>query len=416
MNTKKPKFPLVVRNGSSVVKIYRDEKPQGVYFRVVYHLGGKRQRHNFADLQKAIDEAGKKAALLARGEMDVLQLTGGDRRIYGTALEAVKKFDVRLDAVALEYAEARALLDGVSLKDAASFYARHHARGLTCKTVAAAVDEMIEAKKRKGVSALYLADLRYRLGVFKESFHCDVSALAPDDLSKFFDALRLSPRSFNNFLRALRTFFAFAKKQDWLSKEADLLARVENRKERSAPVEIFTAVQLAALLEHSPVHLQPCIALAAFAGVRAEEILRLDWSDIERCPGFVEVAAHKAKTASRRIVPISDNLAKWLAIAPRTEGRIWPLSKAWFFQSIRETAAAAKVAWKQNALRHSFVSYRLAQVKDQNLVALEAGTSPKMINKHYRELATPEQARSWFAIAPNEATNVVPMRRGARES
>ena len=148
--------------------------------------------------------------------------------------------------------------------------------------------------------------------------------------------------------------------------------------------------------------------------MRAEEILRLDWSDIDRRPGFVEVAAHKAKTASRRIVPISENLAKWLAIAPRGDGRIWGLSKAWFFQATREAASAAKITWKQNALRHSFISYRLAEVKDQNLVALEAGTSPKMIHKHYRELATPEQARSWFAIVPDEATNVVPMERRAR--
>ena len=38
---------------------------------------------------------------------------------------------------------------------------------------------MIERKTRKGVSKLYLDDLRYRLGVFKEAFHCDVSAITP---------------------------------------------------------------------------------------------------------------------------------------------------------------------------------------------------------------------------------------------
>ena len=180
-------------------------------------------------------------------------------------------------------------------------------------------------------------------------FRCNVNALAPDDVAQFLDSLKLSARSYNNFLWALRTFFRYAQKHDWLSKEIDLLARVERRESKRAPVEIFTPAQLAALLEHSSAQLQPCIALAAFAGVRAEEILRLDWLDIERCPGFIEVAAHKAKTASRRIVPICDNLAKWLAVAPRTAGRIWPHSKAWFFKAIRIAAAAAKVTWKHNA-------------------------------------------------------------------
>lgn len=411
MKTKKPKFPMIVKRGSCAVKIYRDQKPQGTYFRVAYHLGGKRHRLNFHDLEAATLEAEAKASQLARGDVDAVQLSGRDRLIYGRALDAVKEFDLPLDAAAIEYSEARKVLDGAALMDAARFYARHHRRGIRRKAVADAVEEMIAAKATKGVSELYLADLRYRLGALKEAFHCDVNALVPDDLARFFHGLKLSPRSYNNFLRALRTFLAYAQKHDWLSREADLLSRVEKRTEKRSPVEIFTPKQLADLLEHAPAQLQPCVALAAFAGVRAEEILRLDWSDVERHPGFVEVAAHKAKTASRRIVPISENLAKWLAIAPHGEGRIWPLSKAWFFQATREAASAGKIAWKQNALRHSFISYRLAEVKDQNLVALEAGTSPKMIHKHYRELATPEQARHWFAIVPGAATNVVPMKR-----
>jgi len=32
-----------------------------------------------------------------------------------------------------------------------------------------------------------------------------------------------------------------------------------------------------------------------------------------------------------------------------------------------------------------------------------------MIFRHYRELATPEQAKSWFSVAPEIASNVVPL-------
>ena len=163
------------------------------------------------------------------------------------------------------------------------------------------------------------------------------------------------------------------------------------------------------LLKHASPQVATCIALSAFAGLRAEEILRLDWADIERRPGFIEVAAHKAKTATRRIVPISENLARWLAMAPRNAERVWPHSKAWFFEALRNTTDTARIKWKQNALRHSFISYRLAEIQDVNRVALEAGNSPQMIFRHYRELATPQQAKTWFAIVPEHASNVVPV-------
>ena len=341
--------------------------------------------------------------------MDAVQLSGRDRLVYGRALDTVKRFDVPLDAVAIEYSEARKLLDGVPLMDAARFYVRHHSRGIKRKTAAEAVDEMIARKTVKGVSDVYLRDLRYRLGVFKETFHCDVSALVPDDVAKFFDGLKLSPRSYNNFLRTLRTFFGFAQKHGWLSKEADLLARVEKRSERRIPVGIFTPSELAALLKNTSPEIAPCLALAAFAGLRSAEILRLDWGDIERRTGFIEVAADKAKTATRRIVPVSDNLARWLALAPRNGARVWPHTKDRFFKAMRRAADNARLKWEQNALRHSFISYRLAEIQDVNRVALEAGNSPQMIFRCYRELVTPEQARTWFAIVPQTAPNVVPI-------
>lgn len=42
-------------------------------------------------------------------------------------------------------------------------------------------------------------------------------------------------------------------------------------------------------------------------------------------------------------------------------------------------------------------------------VALESGNSPAMIFAHYRELLTADDAKKWFAIAPQHAANVVPI-------
>jgi integrase len=410
MQAKRIRFPIVVKRGSSTVKIYRDRRSTGTYYRVVYHLGGKRLRLHFVDIERAITEAEAKASQLSRGDIDAAQLTGKDRLEFGRARDAVKDLGLPLDAVAIEYVQARNLLDGVPLADAARFYARHHGRGIKRKTVVQAVGEMIERKTAKGVSDVYLRDLRYRLGAFKNAFHCSLNSITPDDVAAFFDGLKLSPRSHNNFLSALRTFFRFAQKHDWLSKEVDLLSRVERRSGKPTPVEIFTPKELVALLQHAGGEVAPCIALAAFAGLRSAEIQRLSWSDIERRPGFIEVAADKAKTATRRIVPIADNLSKWLAIAPRLQACVWPhKAKNRFFEAMRRAALNARIEWKQNGLRHSFISYRLAELQDVNRVALEAGNSPQMIFRHYRELVTPQEAKTWFAIVPDVARNVVPI-------
>src|SRR5262249_55315567 len=135
MSTKRHRFPITVKRGSCVVKIYRDRKATGTYYRVAYQIGGKRQRLNFADLNEARQEAEAQAAKLSRGDVDAALLTGKDRLVYGRALEAVKDFGLPLDAAAIEYRQARKLLGPVTLLDAASFYERHHSRGILPKAV-----------------------------------------------------------------------------------------------------------------------------------------------------------------------------------------------------------------------------------------------------------------------------------------
>jgi hypothetical protein len=69
----------------------------------------------------------------------------------------------------------------------------------------------------------------------------------------------------------------------------------------------------------------------------------------------------------------------------------------------RQATAFAKkldLAWPHNVLRHSYISYRLAHIQNANQVALEAGNSPTIIFKHYRELVSLESAEQWFAIKP----------------
>ena len=63
--------------------------------------------------------------------------------------------------------------------------------------------------------------------------------------------------------------------------------------------------------------------------------------------------------------------------------------------------------WKLNGLRHSYISYRVAQIQNVAQVALEAGNSPQIIFSNYRELVKPAAAVKWFAIEPEMPANVI---------
>jgi len=78
--------------------------------------------------------------------------------------------------------------------------------------------------------------------------------------------------------------------------------------------------------------------------------------------------------------------------------------------TVGEIAKAAGFSRRRNALRHSYISYRIAQSSDVCQDALEAGNSPQVIFQHYREVVTPEAAAEWFAIVPGKPGNVVELK------
>lgn len=412
-------FPLTVKSGSSAVKIYRDERAGGrIYYRVIYYLGGKRHRLIFGDLDDAKNEAAAKAAQLARGDVDAMQLTGKDRLSYGRALEAVRAFNIPLDAAAIDYAEVRKVLGNHSLMEAARFYMRHNAAGITGKPVAEAFDEFKKAKKDAGRNAHYLrVDIGSRCGAFAKAFNMEVRQLTARDVDTYLNDLKdLKGQTVNKHADALGTFFKFCQSRQWLSKEINLLEHFESRREQHGEIEIYTPAELRLLLDAADPEFATCIALQAFAGVRSEELQKLTWEDLAKRDGHIEVAASKAKTASRRVTPISSNLAAWLKDAPKTGKLVWPHRQQSFYEQQEATVAAAQkvenkrnektpieaktIKWKHNALRHSFISYRVAETQSMNQVALEAGTSVKKIVAHYRELVTPKEAKEWFGILP----------------
>jgi integrase len=151
--------------------------------------------------------------------------------------------------------------------------------------------------------------------------------------------------------------------------------------------------------------------------LRTAEIERLAWEDIDLAGRMIKIGASKSKTASRRIVPIHDNLAAWLAPYAARQGKVWADDPVTFVNRERQAAAATAdaeaklkpVKWQRNGLRHSYASYRFAQIGDAGRVAGELGNSAAVVHKHYRELVKLADAQRWFAVKPEGPANVVAM-------
>jgi hypothetical protein len=92
------------------------------------------------------------------------------------------------------------------------------------------------------------------------------------------------------------------------------------------------------------------------------------------------------------------------------ENRVWPVIESEFYEQLAKVAEKVGVTWKKNALRHSFISYRVAESKDVSATSLEAGNSPKIIFQNYRELVTEKEAKEWFGIVPaKQPQNIIEM-------
>ena len=164
------------------------------------------------------------------------------------------------------------------------------------------------------------------------------------------------------------------------------------------PVAILTVEQATDLLNACEDDTLPYVAISLFAGVRAAEIQKLDWSEIDFESGHIEIRAAKSKTKKRRLIPISQNLAAWIRPLAKLRGAVIPSQLRKRFDTVKTRANLQQ--WPQNVMRHSQGTYRLAQCQDVARVSLEMGNSPQMIFDHYRQLVRPRDAARYWKLCP----------------
>lgn len=421
--------PIKIVVGNVSVKIYRSHREKGgrryEQFDVAEYVDGKRRLIAFADEQKARDRATEIATRLATREGDVLTLTSADRAAYVRSLELLQPTGIAIDLASAQFAEAHGKLGGRSLMEAVNYFIRRNPTTLPRKTVSEVFEELIAAKKADEASQVYLKDLNFRIGKFVEDFQCQIGEVTGAQVNEWLRKLECGARSRNNYRLSITTMLKFAVSAGYIPSDQIDFAKVAKAKEKHAEIEIFTPSEITKLLNAARLDpdnlkngvnrryatgpgLLPLLILGAFAGLRTAEVERQKWEDINLDRGFIRVTGAKGNTAQKRLVPISDNLKQWLSGCRADTGLVCDLART--PDAIARLATRAGVEWKHNALRHSFISYRVAQTQDVAKVSLEAGNSPKMIHRHYRELVTPEEAATWFSVSPSIPANVAQLR------
>jgi integrase len=412
-------FPLTIVKDGVLVTIYRHshqkkntagEPVEYLEFKVAWKEGPRRKLQSFCDLAEAKAHADRVGKRISNGDAASLELKADDRIIYRRALHFLKGTGTPLDVACERYALAVASLGNVPLQEAIEDYRRRHPAAMPRKTVADAVADCLAAKQADGVSDLYHRTLKLRLERLADSFvQTRLASLTAPLLNEWLRGLGCkSPRTRNNYRTDVVSFLHYCEAAGFLPKDHIDEKQVVVVRDEAGKIEIFTPEEMAKLIAATADNrdLRVHILLGAFAGLRSAEIERQQWRDVNLERGFLRVSGAKLGTAANRLVYFPDNLKAWLAPLVRRTGPVSCLVRP--DGTLRRLGARAGVRWKRNALRHSFISYRVALSGDVAKTAVECGNSPRVIFAHYRELVSEGEAQAWFGIAPARPANVIP--------
>jgi integrase len=385
-----------ISNGKQTVKLYCSVNRGKAMYQLAYYMGGRRVQKNFADKAEAKRVARQILGGLTN-DAEAVEAMATPELESLVAARRVLAPNYALHLAVEEHAQAISRLGKASLREAVEFFLRHNRADMPRLPLSEISEQFGASREQSGLSPHYIFLCRKFTRQLAEAFPglC-LSDLTTAALDKWLGGLKLGATTKNDMRRVLGTCGNWAERHGHLLKGSSPFPGMVRYKEEKAAVSIFTPEQIASLLTKADATLRPFIALGAFAGLRTAELQRLDWNEIDLERGFITVAASKAKTRRRRLVPISDNLKLWLTPIRQASG---PICVHVCAQHAAKTKCEG-FAWAKNGLRHSFISYRLAILHDTARVALEAGNSPQVIFSHYRELVTPEAAKAWFDVKP----------------
>jgi integrase len=425
------KFPKRLRHrgkGKVLATVYRLPDGYRLYWRERVDGKPKSRMKDFSTYSEVKREGDKVVAAKAKGT--VMPLSPGQVSDAQNAFEELQRFyqatgkRVSIRFAVGVYCEAARKLGERAVADAVDGFLSTVA---TVKRVdlKAAVEQFIASREPKtiakdgkrpqlspGYHYIVAMWLREFANTFPNHAVCDLSREHLDAYIAGHDDV--SARTRNGRRTVLKMFLKWAVEKDLLQGNHRLLATSSMAKEKQdgGEVEFYTPKELRAMLDTANTKtefagLLPVTALCGLAGIRLQEVARLTWEDVFRVRGHVEISTAKSKTRSRRLVTACSAIARWLNPYRDSFGLVWPHALDRWHDEFNAMLDSLSIPAKRNGLRHAFCTYHFALHANESLTAKEAGNSPQMIHAHYKGLATAAEAKKWFAVAPEQAGNVI---------
>ena len=293
-----------------------------------------------------------------------------------------------------------------TLSDAVEFYLKHVSiteRSMTCTEVASRLVDRLELEGKEDRHINGTRNLMSRFNAeYGDRMAADITTEIVDD---FLMHLKLSPVTVDNYRRAISGMFSHAIRLK-AATENPASEAIRAKKIKKEP-GILTIQQLVAMLAAATDRYLPALAISFFTGIRASEIEELRWENIDFDEGHIEIKATVAKKDRRRFVPIEDNLRAWILPHRKSRGLVIPSPQ--IHRTEREAAQvkAGIKSWPQNAGRHSYGSYHLAEFNDAGKTAFNMGKkNPTELYEDYRALVKPKDAHTYWGIVPSKAANI----------
>jgi integrase/recombinase XerD len=305
---------------------------------------------------------------------------------------------------------------GLTLVQAVELARKHHRAPGIAITVSETIKKLLSEKETENLRERSVRDLRNRLGIFGQSFgERLVNEIAQPELEHWLRELRgisdksaegLSARSKKNYLITIRTFFNWAISKGYRGTGNPASAISAPKIDWKQP-SILTVNEAAKLLKGAKREqggrMIASVVLGLFAGIRSNEIMRLDWSAIDLAEGILTIGPQIAKKRRLRVLELMPNCIAWLKTVPNRVGRVAPGKF-----TVRWAAFVRKVGvpdWgenRSNAMRHSFGSYHYALYSDAAKTSAMLGhrANDQVLFDSYRSLARKKDADAYFAIVP----------------
>ncbi|WOO39360.1 hypothetical protein [Rubellicoccus peritrichatus] len=304
----------------------------------------------------------------------------------------------------------------IPLDFAVDFFIKNYREPKTSHTLETAIPLFIQYK-REHVGKKQLNDLNGVLTRFSEANPTLlIHELNESHLISWLESLNISKKSWNNYQAIFSSFFSWTleKPRQWISENP--ASHVKRHRNISGGIpDVLTLEEAQNLMEgvesYQDGRWSLYAALGLFAGLRAgmdeSELTRMGHAtnqkeliDLEN--SVIRVTPEIAKTHDFRTIPIHDNLAFWIRRHWEPGHQIVPTTSRG-----QHTKFANAFGLKKNVMRHSFISFRVAECQSVGTTALEAGNTERIVKKHYLNMRTEQDAQSFWSIYPKGAASLV---------